>query len=207
MGLAVWVALTLAAPPVARALHRRLADRLSGSEAELTFWAQAAYGILPLYGAWVGGAVIGRDCGLSGFTPTDWLSGIALCGVLLAALALGLRFAPVRHLAETWYGPQRPWLVLFDEPRWAFYRGAGAVAFLAPAGAQLIGLVLGGLEWLIRHGRPTRETPPAVWSALVRLGVSAGLFALTRNLWLVIAAQAAAQALLIRPWADAASAA
>ncbi len=198
----LWVALTLAAPPAAREIHRRVAERLAGWEPELAFWTQAAYGVLPLYGAWVTGAVIGRDCGLSGFSAIDWLRGVTICAALLAGLALSLRFSPIKRLAQTWYNPDRSWLALFDEPRWAFYRGAGAAAMPAPAGAQLIGFILGGLEGLMRDGRPTRGTPPHVGSGLVRLGVSAILFALTYNLWLVIATQAAAQAMLLRATAD-----
>jgi hypothetical protein len=198
----LWVALTLAAPPAAREIHRRLAERLAGWEPELAFWTQAAYGVLPLYGAWVTGAVIGRDCGLSGFSPIDWLRGVTICAALLAGFALSLRFSPIKRLAQTWYNPGRSWLALFDEPRWAFYRGAGAAALPAPAGAQLIGFILGGLEWLVRDGRPTRGTPPHVWSGLVRLGVSAILFALTYNLWLVIATQAGVEAMLLRATAD-----
>jgi hypothetical protein len=37
-----------------------------------------------------------------------------------------------------------------------------------------------------------------MWSGLVRLGVSAVLFALTHNLWLVLLTQAAARALILR---------
>lgn len=196
--LAIWVALTLAAPPAAREIQRRLAQRLAGWQAEIAFWAQAAYGVLPLYGAWVTGAVIGRDCGLSGFTPARWLTGIAICALLLGALAISLRSASVKRLAPAWYNPGGSWLVLFDEPRWAFYRGAGAVVLPDPVAAQLIGLVLGGLEWLIRTGRPARGTPPRVWSGLVRLAVSATLFALTHNLWLTLLTQAAAHSLIRR---------
>jgi hypothetical protein len=91
---------------------------------------------------------------------------------------------------------------LFDEPRWAFYRGAGAAVFVDSAAAQLIGLGLGAVEWVIRGGRPTRGTPPEVWAGLVRLGVSAGLFALTHNLWLILLTQAAAHALMLRSRRD-----
>jgi hypothetical protein len=142
--------------------------------------------------------VIGRDCGISGLAPANWLSGIVICGLLLVLLATSLRLTPVKRLVRAWTNPDGSGLSLFDEPRWAFYRGAGAVVFVDSATAQLIGLGLGAVEWAIRGGRSTRGTTPQVWSGLARLGVSAGLFALTHNLWLILITQAAAQALLLR---------
>jgi len=198
MQLALWVALTLAAPAVARQSHRHLAQRLEPWAAEIAFWSKAVYGVLPLYGAWVTGAVIGRDSGISGFAPANWLSGIVICGLLLVLLAASLRLTSVKRLVRAWTNPDGSWLSMFDEPRWAFYRGAGAAVFVDSAAAQLIGLGLGAVEWAIRGGRPTRGTPPQAWSGLARLGVSAGLFALTHNLWLILITQAAAQALLLR---------
>ena len=198
MATAFWVALTLAAPPVAQILHRHLARRLEPWAAEIAFWSIAVYGVLPLYGAWVTGAVVGWDCGISGFSPADWMSGIVICGLLLVLLALSLRQTSVKRLVRAWTNPDGSWLTLFDEPRWAFYRGAGAVVIANPAAAQVIGLVLAAVEWVIRGGRPTRGRPPQLWSGLVRLGVSAGLFALTNNLWLILVTQAAAQALILR---------
>lgn len=198
MQLALWVALTLAAPAAAKEIYRRLASRLEPWAAEIAFWSNAAYGVLPLYGAWVTGAVIGWDCGISGFAPAEWMSGTVISGLLLVLLATSLRLMSVKRLARAWYNPDGSWLSLFDEPRWAFYRGAGAAVFMDSAAAQLIGLGLGAVEWGIRGGRPTRGAPPQVWSGLARLGVSAGLFALTHNLWLILVTQAAAQALLLR---------
>ncbi|MBM2844405.1 MAG: hypothetical protein HW404_2242 [Anaerolineales bacterium] len=173
MQLALWVALILAAPLAARDLRRRLAGRLEPWEAEIAFWSNAVYGVLPLYGAWVTGAVIGRDCGISGFAPANWLSGIVICGIFLVLLAASLRLTSVKRLVRAWTNS-----------------------------AQLIGLGLGAVEWVIRGGRLTRGTPPEVWAGLVRLGVSAGLFALTHNLWLILLTQAAAHALMLRSRRD-----
>ena len=198
MQLALWVALTLAAPLAGRDLRRRLAGRLQPWAGEIAFWSNAVYGVLPLYGAWVTGAVIGRDCGISGFALAEWISGIVICGLLLVLLAASLRLTSVKRLVRAWTNPDGSWLSLFDEPRWAFYRGAGAAVFADAAAAQLIGLGLGVVEWAIRGGRPTRGTPLQVWSGLARLGVSAGVFALTHNLGLILLTQAAAQALLLR---------
>jgi len=194
----VWVGATLAAVPLAQSLRRRLGSRLAGWEAEIAFWSAAAYGVLPLYGAWISGAVIGRDCGLTGFTPAAWLRGIAICALLLGALGFGLRSPALRRLAGTWFSPGGSWLVLFDEPRWALYRGAGSAFFPSALAAQLIGLTLGALEWLIRGGRPARVSDPAVALGLIRLAGSALLFALTHNLWLIVITQAAALALIRR---------
>jgi hypothetical protein len=192
MAAAIWVALTLAAPPAARQIQRRLGSRLDPWAAEVAFWSTAAYGVLPLYGAWITGAVIGRDCGVSGIPPAGWLIGIAICAFLLGVLALSLRLTAGNRLARKWVAPGGSWLTLFDEPRWAFYRGAGAAVLPEPVAAQALGALLGGFEWLLRGGRPRRGMPPQMWSGLVRLGVSAVLFALTHNLWLVLLTQAAA---------------
>src|SRR3990170_679242 len=196
--LAIWVAITLASPPAAKEIYHRLAGRLQPWAGEIAFWSNAVYGVLPLYGAWVTGAVIGRDCGISGFALAEWISGIVICGLLLVLLAASLRLTSVKRLVRAWTNPDGSWLSLFDEPRWAFYRGAGAAVFVDPATAQLIGLGLGAVEWVIRGGRPTRGRLPQVWSGLARLGVSAWLFALTHNLWLILITQGAAQALLLR---------
>jgi hypothetical protein len=158
----------------------------------------------PLYGAWVTGTVAG-GLRVSGIDPARWLIGAGICAALLLSLAFGLRVTRVRRRVQVWFHPTRSWMVLFDEPRWAFYRGAGAVVFGVPAAAQLAGLALGGLEWLARFGRPSRQTPAGAWSPLVRLAVSAVLFALTHNLWLVVLTQAAAAALVLRSWSDSAS--
>ena len=198
----IWVALTVSAPAGARALLPRIDSRIAPWQHEASFWASAAYGVLPLFGAWVMGAVAGLDCGITGIGLTRWLSGIAICSALILMFAFSLRFPSVRSAAQVWFHPARSWLVLFDEPRWAFYRGAGAVVFVAPAAAQLAGLALGGLEWLARVGRPSRSLPSEIWSGLVRLSVSAVLFALTHNLWLTLATQAVAAGLTLRSWPD-----
>ena len=198
MAAAFWVVLTLAAPPAARQVQRRLAARLEPWATEVAFWSSAAYGVLPLYGAWISGAVLARDCGLSGISLAGWLGGMAVCALFLGVLLLGLRLTSGNRVARAWFAPTPSWLSLFDEPRWAFYRGAGAAVLPDPLAAQVVGAVLGGLEWLLRGGRPKRGTPPEVWSGLVRLGVSAVLFALTHNLWLILLTQAAARALILR---------
>lgn len=201
----LWVVATVSAPAVVRALLPRIRTRLATWEDEVSFWARAAYGVLPLFGAWVTGAVAGFDCGITGIGLTRWLSGAAICTALILAFAFSLRFPSVRRVVQVWFHPTRSWLVLFDEPRWAFYRGAGAVALVEPAAAQLAGLALGALEWLARNGRPSRDRPSEVWSELVRLGISAVLFALTRNLWLILATQTVAAALVLRSWPDSVS--
>jgi len=203
---AIWVAATVAAPMGARALWKRLLSRIAPWEGELSFWARVGYGVVPLYGAWVTGAVAGRDCGIFDIGLTSWLTGGAICAALLLAVAFTLRFPSVRQRVQVWFHPTRSWLVLADEPRWAFYRGAGAVALGGAAAAQLVGLALGGVEWLARNGRPARGLSTEALSELVRLGVSAVLFALTRNLWLILATQAVLAALLLRSWSDSATA-
>ena len=204
---AIWVALTVAAPVGARTLRTRLQSRTASWNEELSFWTRAAYGVVPLYGAWVTGAVSGTDGGMLGVGLTRWLSGGALCAALLLAIAFTLRLPAVRHRVQAWVHPTRSWLVLLDEPRWAFYRGAGAVALGGVAPAQFLGLALGGLEWLARNGRPSRSLSTEALSELVRLGMSAVLFALTRNLWLILGTQAVLAALLLRSWSDSATAA
>jgi hypothetical protein len=198
MGTAALVAATLVAPLATREARRRLGSRLDGWEDELVFWARIAYGILPLAVGWLTGSVFARDCGLLGMTSGNWLIGLGACALLLAGFAVGLRLDRVKAAAAAWFHPGEPFVGVLDEPRWAFYRGAAAVAFPGPLAFQTIGLALGCLEWTIVNGRPTRAMPPRVWSGLVRLTVSAVLFAITRNLWLVLLTQAAAEALLRR---------
>src|SRR3970282_2216742 len=105
MEAAFWVALTLAAPPAAKEIYHRLASRLEPWAAEIAFWSNVVYGVLPLYGAWVTGAVIGRDCGISGFAPANWLCGIVICGLLLVPLPLSLRVRTVKQFIQAWTNP------------------------------------------------------------------------------------------------------
>jgi len=206
MEAAIWLVASLAAPAVGRALDRRLPSRLMAWRAELAFWADVGYGVLPLYLPWVTGSVLGIDSGLAGISAGRWLTGAAVSGAAIAALAIVVRVRSARCVLQTWFIPAPNWLFVLDEPRWAFYRGAAAAFVGSSAVAQVGGLLLGAGEWLVRRGRPTRATSPAVWSGLVRLGVSAVLFAVTRNLWLVALTQAAAQALVLRSWTETATA-
>jgi hypothetical protein len=183
---------------VARAVWRWVGSRLRVWESEIDFWSQAAYGVLPLYGAWVTGAVLGADCGMSGLSTERWGLGAAVSAGILALVALALRLPRLRAALLRWYGPGEEWWELWDEPRWAMYRGAFMAA--GPAVGQIIGFLLGGIEWLLREGPPSRGAAAERWSGLIRLGVSAGFFAITRSLWLTLAAQAAIHALFRNRW-------
>lgn len=196
ISIAVWIAATLAAPVLARRLWRARPSRWQPWDEEALAWARLGYGILPLYGAWVSGAIVARDVGLR----ASWAgtaAGAALCASALGGLWLvSLRPAWAGRFRR-WYATPAGWQPMADEPRWAFYRGVTA-ALLGSGWSQLVGLALGAAEWLIRHRSPNRMTAPEAGSGLVRLGVSAALFALTGNLWLVLATTALGRAILMR---------
>jgi hypothetical protein len=194
---ALWLIAVLAAPVAARRLRPALPESLA---TQATAWAKAAYGLLPLYGAWVTGAIVARDAGLRGVDRPRWIFGLAVCVFLLLVLLLLARRPAAVEAARRWFAGERGWWPLLEEPRWGFYRAVAAVLIPLSAVSQLLGLGFGVVEWLLRRGPPSDATPAAAWAALARLGVSAGLYALTGNLWLVLAAMAAARAILLHQW-------
>lgn len=190
----IWVALALGAWPLARALWPRLATRF-GDQAEaiatLGAWVHA---LGPTYLALIGGAVTGRDLGIYGPTTAGWASGVIGVAGGLGAAWLMLRF---RHPA---IGQDAPWTVALDEPRWALYRAAGIgwAGGLWPGLA--IGLVLAAADWGLRQSiwQADGWRQADVWRGWMRAGLSAMLFAATRNLWLTIACQAGVAAMARR---------
>lgn len=197
---ALWLIATLIAPIAAPFVQRVRPQGTPAREARIAGWARAGYGILPLYGAWVTGAIVARDAGLRGVDSLRWLVGLALCSLLLGALRWISRRPSVGEGLRRWFVGEADWWPLVDEPRWAFYRAVAAVFLPVAAASQLLGLGFGAGEWLLRHGRPTAATPAGDWAVLVRLAASTGLYALTGNLWLVVATMAAARAMLLRGW-------
>jgi hypothetical protein len=174
------------AAPVAAALAwPRLSSRL-GSWADLvTRFAPWAHGLGPAYLALLRGAIRARDAGLAGFTPLDWAAGILAC-VIWAWLA-----ASKSPEAASWPEPGRG---VLDEPRWTLYRAAGNRWLGQAQAGWLVGLGLGLVEWGLAarlRGRPD-------WQTLARVASSAVVFALTRNFWLTVLAQAGWLALLRR---------
>ena len=79
---------------------------------------------------------------------------------------------------------------LYAEVHWAFYRAAPLVLLENVYTAALIGMVLVGVEWsveLIRNGLSRAPEDRQRWlRRVLLLAVSATLFVLTRNLWLLI---------------------
>lgn len=195
---ALWLIATLAAPIAARFVQRVRRQRTPAWEAAIADWARAGYGLLPLYGAWVTGAIVARDAGLRVVDPLRWPVGLTVYGLLLGAVWWNSRRPSAGEALRRWFLGEPGWWPLVEEPRWAFYRAVGAVFLPVAAASQLLGLGFGVGEWLLRHGRPAAATPARDWAVLVRLAASAGLYALTGNLWLVVATMAAARALLLR---------
>ncbi len=196
IALALWIATTLAAPLLARRLWQLRPKRWEPWDDEVQAWARLGYGILPLYGAWVSGAIVARDAGLRASWPGTAAGG-ALCALALGVLWLASLRPAWADRMRRWVATPTGWQPLADEPRWGFYRGAAAV-LVGSAWSQLVGLGLGAAEWLILRRSPVQITAPQSSSGLVRLGVSAALFALTGNLWLVVATTAAGRAILWR---------
>lgn len=204
---ALWAALALSAPTAASWLWPRLRPRLGewGSAAEaLGPWL---HGLLPAYLALVTGAVSGRDAGLFDHSWGDWASGVLACGAGLVAAAILAWWRPLPLRIPS------PLDGALDEPRWALYRGAGALWAGAWTPGVFIGLGLAVLEWMAvvqpwrrrssseatlagRRWRILGGLAPEEWGILFRMALSAALFLATRNLWLTAATQAGVLALL-----------
>ncbi len=181
----IWVAIALGAWPLARAVWPRLAARVVGQAELIESLAVWGHALWPTYLALITGAVTGRDLGVYGPGLAEWASSTIAVAVALGAAELVLRF---RDLA---IDPGSPLTMALDESRWGLYRAAGIgwVGGLWPGLA--IGLVLAAADWGLktRVWRAEVLHRTDVWPGLMRAGLSAGLFAATRNLWLIVACQ------------------
>ncbi len=177
--------MALGAWPLARVVWPRLQARVVDQAEVIKILAAWAHALGPTYLALITGAVTGRDLGLYGPGLAGWASSAIGVAGALGAAGLALRF---RNLA---FEPGSPWTVALDESRWGLYRAAG-IGWVGGLWFGLaIGLVLAAADWGLRT-RPWRAEVwrrTDVWPGLMRVGLSAALFAATRNLWLIVACQ------------------
>jgi hypothetical protein len=186
-----WVTLALAAFGLVTSFEAPLQARWPNALPRVRPVAPWVIGVGPAYLALIRGAVLGRTYGLDGRGgPAGWAVSTLLCAALLAVL-WGLR----RRMA--WRVTDRGAIAtLPDEPRWALYRAFG-LQLLGPWGL-LIGLAIGAVEWGLATAvwRPDKDQSAAARLSLIRLSTSTALFALTGNVWLTWATQAAGWSIL-----------
>jgi len=189
----IWVVLGLAGWPLGRWLAPRLAERLGDRAwllAELGPWPN---GLALPYLAVFAGAVSAEAMGLYG--RGGWL-GWQLSAAMIAALLLAIW--RTRNRLPFDMPDERLDHALLDEPRWAMYRAAGQLWLTSSPLGLGLGLVLGLLEWAVRHElwRPEQRARPATCLTLARLATSTIVFGLTGNLLMTAAFQAALLSLL-----------
>ncbi len=201
MTLAVLVILFVSPALLAR-LHATLGGRLAVQVLRLLYFIGLPYAALltgslapidlGLTGA--GGAVLGWDV-------AAWLRGlsITLSVCVIVVLPIGLaswQMKRAHHDAPLGADDRSVGAVLVEalyaEIHWVFYRAAPLILLENAYVAALLGMGLVAVEWsveLIRNGlSPTPEDRQRWLRRVLLLAVSATLFVLTRNLWLLIAA-------------------
>jgi hypothetical protein len=199
MTLAV-LAILFVSPALLARLHASLAGRLAVPLLRLVYFIGLPYAALftgslapidlVLTGA--GGAVLGWDV-------AAWLRGLSTTLTLgvIVVLPIGLaswQMSRAGHRAALGTDDRAVGAVLIEglyaEIHWAFYRAAPLILLENVYTAALIGMVLVGVEWsvdLIRNGLSRAPEDRQRWlRRVLLLAVSATLFVLTRNLWLLI---------------------
>ncbi len=148
---------------------------------------------------------------LLGWSSVDWLRQInALLIVgLFTLIPIGLAARQMARLGKPLGIDERSaGAIIIDtayrEAHWAFYRAAPLIILNDVYGATLIGLALVGVEMLVTIVRNGWGAQPADRQSWIRqallLAMSATLFILTRNVWLVIALHIVVE-LLLKRWA------
>ena len=184
----LWVLASLVARPAARILWPRWQSRAGEWRDLVEGAAPWLLAMGPMYLSLMTGAMLGSRLGLYGFGLEGNLMG-ALAGALIAASLYGMR----RYRSERIKLPAAPGYdaALQDELRWAFYRGAAASWLGEFWLGGLVGWGAAVVEWLLAvqpwHSVAWRE--PDQWQFLVRAAVSAGLYMISHNFWLVLAFQ------------------
>lgn len=181
----LWSVLAVAAPALAQLLWRRLDARLPDWAQPVAQSAAWIHGLVLPYIALVLGSIPGGLVGLYAIDPLRWIAGSLACALGLIAVAIAHRFGPRPHLLQR--SAVDRWV---DEPRWALYRGAGALWLGDLALGAGLGWALSGLEWALTGlssgstDLKSRDREP-----LYRSAVSTALFLLTRNFWLTAGTQ------------------
>jgi hypothetical protein len=137
------------------------------------------------------------DASILGWTSADWLRSlnvwltlglIALIPIGLAARQMARAGSPLGVDARSTGS------IIIDsvyaEVHWTFYRTAPMILLSNAYWATLIGVILIGLEWivsLVRNGLGSQPEDRQSWiGQILLLALSAALFILTRNVWLII---------------------
>jgi hypothetical protein len=184
----LWVLLSLVARPLEALVWSRLQAKAGEWSEALEQVAPWLHAVGPMYLALMTGAVLGSRLGLYGFG----LQG-SLLGGLGGALILAGLFAFRRFGSERIKLPNPPDFdtTLRDELRWGFYRGAAAGWLGQMWLGGLAGFGLATVEWMLAMqpwSSPSWKEP-IHWAAPVRAGLSAILYSLSGNLWLILAVQ------------------
>ena len=199
MALAV-LAILFVSPALLARLHTSLAGRLAVPLLRLLYFIGLPYAAL------LTGSLAPIDLGLTGaggvvlgWDVAAWLHGLSttLTVGLVVLLPIGLaswQIARAGHGAALGTDDRSVGVVLIEalyaEVHWAFYRAAPLILLENVYTAALIGLALVGIEWsveLIRNGLSRAPEDRQRWlRRVLLLAVSATLFVLTRNLWLLI---------------------
>jgi hypothetical protein len=199
MTLAVLVILFVSPSLLAR-LHASLGGRLTVQLLRLLYFIGLPYAAL------LTGSLTPIDLGLTGaggvllgWDVAAWLRGLSttLTIGIIVVLPIGLaswQIARAAHGAALGADDRSVGAVLvealYSEVHWAFYRTAPLILLENAYVAALIGVVLVGVEWsveLIRNGLSSVPGDHQRWlRRMLLLAMSATLFVLTRNLWLLI---------------------
>jgi hypothetical protein len=177
------------------------------------------------YAALLTGSIATIDMGLTGaggsilgWSPAAWLHGLSTALMLgvIVLLPIGVASRQVARAGRPLGVDDRSAgavivEAIYAEIHWAFYRAAPLILLGDIYGAVLFGALLVGVEWLvelIRNGlSPLPEERQRWLRRGVLLALSAALFALTRNVWLVIGLHAVLELLWkvwlrhLAPWA------
>ena len=169
------------------------------------------------YAALLTGSIASIDMGLTGaggsilgWSPAEWLHGLSTTLTLsvIVFLPIGLASRQIARAGQPLGVDDRSAggvIVesIYAEIHWAFYRAAPLILLTDVYVAVLFGIFLVGVEWivvLIRNGlSPSPEERQRWLRRGALLALSAALFALTRNVWLAMAAHSVLE-LLWKVW-------
>jgi hypothetical protein len=193
----------------------RLAQlRLSRGGRFLDQFLRLLYFIGLPYAALLTRAIAPIDMGLSGaggpllgWTAAEWLrgAGTALTVGLLVLIPIGWASRQMAKAGLPVSGDHRSIgslvsAAIYSEIHWAFYRAAPLILLAEVYGAALIGAMLVALEWLVvlmRNGFSSMPAERQLWlRQIVFLAMSATLFILTQNVWLIVGLRVVSEVLL-----------
>jgi hypothetical protein len=172
LALTAWIL-----PPAIRLLQQPILSEVGRRASWLPGLAPWLHSIAPPYLGLVLGWISGRDAGLSGQTPAEWILGAA------AAILLGL---PLGRLSVR-FGSPRGWKDVRDEARWSLYRAAvwPLAGILPLAVAAAFAAACAEFVWGRKFGGE-KVFDEAGGLFLVHALCSAALFLLAHNIFLAM---------------------